>query len=614
MDGEGPWWRRNPALLSREINAMRTLLCAGWLRDLKLGRSQDGLLRCGTILFIKNFRFELVYPTEFPATCPIPYPQKRGERWSTHQWRDGALCTEYGSDTWHPGFTGADVLRSLYTLLVGEHTPRKGFRPPLRVESRHTEERWPPSFAACGVILWPASAAAAEGDGGEIMLSFLPDSRNFRFLVRSLRHSSTGAFTTAQFPSGLALPQVEIAGRWYRVTARLTPRQLLSIEGVDDLGRVVNRNSSPAPDIANELRHAAQTAGDLPVPVILVDADGKGVAGFLYRPVSSSGEKDTLLPMTVLPYDPERISSRRASQQPALKSAQVAIVGLGSLGGKIAVSLARIGITDFVLVDPDVLLWENLSRHEGGIPDVGSLKSDLIARRIRSFAPAASIKEFDVAVGGIVSPQRHQELSQALIGCSIIVDASAEPGVARALAGLCQPSRIPSVHVEIFARGLGALLMRVLPTITGCYHCQHAAVVSYFEEQPPAPEQQAIGYDGTRGEPGSFVTADDDACTITAGVATRLVKDSILQKGGLSSSVPGHIYLLGLESEWIFCEPFAVTRIESSAPNRACIGCCGPDATSADLGMSAEEIAAVARNVEELIESGNNLVVTDRSR
>src|SRR5262249_28794712 len=127
MGGEDPWWRRHPVLLAREIQAMRALARAGWLRDLKLGRSQDGLLRwSGVIFFVKNFRFELIYPAEFPSACPVPYPQDRSERWSTHQWRDGALCTEYGPDTWHPRFTGADVTRSLYTLLIGEQTPRKG--------------------------------------------------------------------------------------------------------------------------------------------------------------------------------------------------------------------------------------------------------------------------------------------------------------------------------------------------------------------------------------------------------------------------------------------------------------------------------------------------------
>lgn len=489
------WWRRYPIVLARELQAMRAVEAAGWLRDSRLGLNGDGLLRwSGTIFFVKNFRFELVYPAEYPAVCPLPYPQNRRERWSTHQWRDGMLCTEYGPDTWHPRFTGADVIRSIHALLVGEQTPRKGFRPRPRIVSRHGDELWPPLFAACGVILWPTSFTASEGDSGELKLAFLSGSRNFRFLARTLIDRS-GAVTSAQLPPGIDLPQVEIVGRWYRV-GRATPQELMQICDVEALGRAVSQSSGLASDnIADQLRETAQTMDGLPLPVVLVDADGKGVTGFLYK---STGMD--LLPMNVFPYDPERISGRRATQHPSLGSARVGVVGLGSLGGKIAASLARIGIADFVLVDPDVLLWENLSRHEGTITDVGSLKSNVIAKRIRGYAPAANVEEFDVAVGAILSPQRYRELGRALMSCSVIVDASAEPRVARLLAALCQPQGIPTVHVELFARGLGALIVRVLPGVTGCYHCQHTAVVAFFEGKPLAPDQHATSYDGTPGE------------------------------------------------------------------------------------------------------------------
>jgi molybdopterin/thiamine biosynthesis adenylyltransferase len=588
---------------------MRSVETVGWLRDLKLGVNSDGLLRwTGTIFFIKNFRFELVYPPEFPAACPVPYPQDRSERWSTHQWRDGALCTEYGQDSWHPRFTGADVIRSLHDLLVGEHTPGKGFRARRPIESRHVDNPWPPPFATCGVILWPTSLLVPEGPSGELKLRFLSGSRNFRFFVSSLIDQSNRTITAAELSPPIASAQNEIVGRWYRV-AQASPRDPMAIGDVQALGRALRDAGTASGDVAANLQEATHSAGDFPVPVVLVDTRGVGVAGFLYVSTTKN-----LLPMSVLPYQPDRISGRRATQCPALKSARVGIVGLGSLGGKIAVSLARIGIGDFVLVDPDVLLWENLSRHEGTISDIGSLKSDVIAKRIRGYSPVASVEEFDVALGSVLSPQRYEELSAALASCLIIVDASAEPQVARVLSALCQPLGIPSVHVELFARGLGALIIRVLPGTTGCYHCQGAVVAAFFKDKPVAPYQQATDYDGTPGNSPQFLTADDDACMITAGIAMRLVKDTVFQESGLPGSVPGHIYLLGLESEWIFSEPFEVTRIGSSVPNNDCVGCSGEGAMRRALQMSEEEIALVARTMEELIESGTDFAVTSRTQ
>ena len=46
-----------------------------------------------------------------------------------------------------------------------------------------------------------------------------------------------------------------------------------------------------------------------------------------------------------------------------LKKGKVAIAGLGGLGSNIAVSLARIGVGNLLLVDFDVVEPSNLNRH-----------------------------------------------------------------------------------------------------------------------------------------------------------------------------------------------------------------------------------------------------------
>ncbi len=68
----------------------------------------------------------------------------------------------------------------------------------------------------------------------------------------------------------------------------------------------------------------------------------------------------------------------------------MALVGCGSAGSKIGVSLARSGVGHFVLVDDDVLLPGNLVRNEMDWRDVGGHKADVLADRLKLVNPAAT--------------------------------------------------------------------------------------------------------------------------------------------------------------------------------------------------------------------------------
>ena len=68
-----------------------------------------------------------------------------------------------------------------------------------------------------------------------------------------------------------------------------------------------------------------------------------------------------------------------------LRSARAVVVGLGSVGGAVAQSLAAYGVGRLDLVDPDRFLWHNMVRHLLGSESVGRLKvdalKDLLAER-----------------------------------------------------------------------------------------------------------------------------------------------------------------------------------------------------------------------------------------
>jgi proteasome lid subunit RPN8/RPN11 len=74
--------------------------------------------------------------------------------------------------------------------------------------------------------------------------------------------------------------------------------------------------------------------------------------------------------------------------QQTLGDLRIGIVGCGGTGSAVAEQLARLGVRNFVLFDPDELSGSNVTRVYGSAPsDVGSPKVEVLARHLRGIAP-----------------------------------------------------------------------------------------------------------------------------------------------------------------------------------------------------------------------------------
>jgi len=74
--------------------------------------------------------------------------------------------------------------------------------------------------------------------------------------------------------------------------------------------------------------------------------------------------------------------------QRVLNSLRVAIVGCGGTGSAVAEQLVRLGVRDFIVVDPDELSDSNVTRVYGStLADVGRPKVDVIADHLLAIAP-----------------------------------------------------------------------------------------------------------------------------------------------------------------------------------------------------------------------------------
>jgi molybdopterin/thiamine biosynthesis adenylyltransferase len=103
-------------------------------------------------------------------------------------------------------------------------------------------------------------------------------------------------------------------------------------------------------------------------------------------------------------------------QQYRLEKAVVAIAGCGGDGGQLAETLARMGVCNFRLADPEVFSVENLNRQAGCYHStLGVNKAEVVAERIWDINPSASVKLY---IDGVTE----SNLDLFLSGASIVAD------------------------------------------------------------------------------------------------------------------------------------------------------------------------------------------------
>ena len=136
-----------------------------------------------------------------------------------------------------------------------------------------------------------------------------------------------------------------------------------------------------------------------------------------------------------------------AQAQQDLGRLRVGVVGLGSVGCMVAEALARIGVSDVVLIDADRVEAHNLDRLlYAGIDDVGVHKVELVARHLKRSATAAEFRA-DARIGWIQERSHYR----AALDCDILFAAVDRPLPKDVLNHIAYAHCIPVVFGGIFA-------------------------------------------------------------------------------------------------------------------------------------------------------------------
>lgn len=151
-----------------------------------------------------------------------------------------------------------------------------------------------------------------------------------------------------------------------------------------------------------------------------------------------------------------------------LKKSRACIVGSGGLGNPIATRLAAMGVGTLRIVDRDVIELSNLPRQTiFDEQDVGQVKVEVAARKLRKLNPACHIEALAVSVNDYTA-------SEVIEDCDVVIDALDSVNARYALNKACVKSGIPFVTGA--AVGVSGQAFTILPNTSACYCCMFPAL------------------------------------------------------------------------------------------------------------------------------------------
>jgi len=224
-----------------------------------------------------------------------------------------------------------------------------------------------------------------------------------------------------------------------------------------------------------------------------------------------------------------------ASNLGLLKTKRVGIVGLGSGGGFVALTLAMSGVGKFVLVDDDTLEATNLPRHVADSRYLGRPKAEAVAELIRLRNPQA---EVEVRVGRI------EQNMEVLDHLDLLVSGVDGEGPKYVLNQACLKRNLPAVYAGVYERGEGGDVVVIHPYNGPCYACWAAELREGLAVSNLAPGEELdygmIGEDGTlEAEPGLWLHVVRVAAT-----QADMALNELLTGTNVHKDMPGNTVIL----------------------------------------------------------------------
>jgi molybdopterin/thiamine biosynthesis adenylyltransferase len=216
-----------------------------------------------------------------------------------------------------------------------------------------------------------------------------------------------------------------------------------------------------------------------------------------------------------------------------LAGKRVGVVGLGSGGGFVAVSLAMSGVGNFVLIDDDVLEEPNIVRHVADKREVGRPKAEAVADLILQRNPNAYV---EARVGRI---EAHFDVLDSLDVLIVGVDGEQAKYI---INQACLERDLVAIYAGVYERGEGGDVVMIHPYDGPCYACWAAELREGLTITNTAGELDygMIGPEGTlEAEPALWL----HVVRVAAAQADFAMK-FLLRETNLYEPLPGNTLIL----------------------------------------------------------------------
>ncbi|HBQ8528295.1 TPA: ThiF family adenylyltransferase, partial [Klebsiella pneumoniae] len=163
----------------------------------------------------------------------------------------------------------------------------------------------------------------------------------------------------------------------------------LKIKSAEDLIQAITNEGFDTVDILvqEDNKYKART-------IVLLGRDGLSLRTFYLNP----GDEPTIHEFSII--WPSSTELRLSKESQRLTKIRIGIIGLGSMGSKIATSLARSGIKRFLLVDDDYLATSNIVRHELYWNHVGKHKVEGVKSALSLISAGIEVDESIIRLAG----------------------------------------------------------------------------------------------------------------------------------------------------------------------------------------------------------------------
>jgi sulfur-carrier protein adenylyltransferase/sulfurtransferase len=550
-----PWFLSDPTRVSLERTAVEQLqqseewlLGSEWLLC-EVGLCLDAVIRAHD----HDYEVRMEYPTLFPNVQPIVRPRNAKELWSGHQYLSGTLCLEWGPDNWHPEVTGAQVLASTYNLLNLENPLGEGeFELSVPVPSRHaltTGQKLRGSYGRFYVgeatLEYLAQRPSTCG-----VFKFSTHWRAERWLeviheVRSVGDESS--WVDPMIPKFLCGKNDGTTYNGVFFKTDLDPVSLNGTVGVENLATLLRQAGHLTEVITNGDISNFTNLGGPPAGVLILDRNNEPHCLLLFP-------ENKTLTLAVVRSESPPVGVRSPANLKGLGEKSVGLVGLGSAGSKIAMSLARMGVRRFHLVDHDIFLPENVERHALDWASVGEHKVDGEMGALLRLGVEFKVEVSRTHLTGQESTALVSGVLSKLGQCDLLIDATADQRVFNLMSAVAAAYEKPLVWLLTYGGGLGGMIARSRPERDPDPQTMRAVYLNYCAEHP-APESMQIAADyATEVADVGIISASDADVAIIAHHAARFAVDTLSDSD--SSAYPYSMYLVGLAPGWVFDAPF----------------------------------------------------------